>query len=100
MIQYITFMAGLLETMGIFRNLCIYLDGVPNHFTERWWGMKTFSVFKMGYEIFFHYQKLFSALVPRIQNDHSLMSDNFDPNSQPKLLMESKLVAVPSQVTL
>ena len=50
----------------------IYLDGVPNHFTERWWGMKTNSMFKMGYEVFFDYVKLSSALVPRIKNDHSL----------------------------
>ena len=50
----------------------IYLDGVPNHFTERWWGMKTYSIFKIGFEIFFDYVKLSSALVPRIKNDHSL----------------------------
>ena len=46
--------------------------GVPNHFIERWWGMKIFSIFKMGYENFFDYVKLSSALVPRIKNDHSL----------------------------
>ena len=28
------------------------LDGVLNHFAERWWGTKTVSMFKMGYEIF------------------------------------------------
>ena len=32
----------------MYTNVCIYLDGVPSHFTERWWGMKTFSIFKMG----------------------------------------------------
>ena len=52
----------------------IYLDGVPNNFTERWWGMKTYSIFKKGNEIFLDYVKLSSALVPRIKNDHSLTS--------------------------
>ena len=27
------------------------LDGVLNQFAERWWGMKTVSMFTMGYEI-------------------------------------------------
>ena len=26
------------------------LDGVLNHFAERWWGMKTISMLKIGYE--------------------------------------------------
>ena len=34
--------------------------------------MKIFSLLKMGYETFFDYIKLSSALVPRIKNDHSL----------------------------
>ena len=33
---------------------------------------KTFSMFKMGYELFSNCAKLSSALVPRIQNDLSL----------------------------
>ena len=33
----------------------------------------TFSMFKMGYELFSNCAKLSSALVPRIQNDRSLM---------------------------
>ena len=45
---------------------------VPNDFTERWWGTKCFSMFKMGYKIVFNYVKLFSALVSRIENDCSL----------------------------
>ena len=43
-----------------------------NHFTERWWDKKIFSIFKMGYEVFFDDMKLSSALIPRIKNDHSL----------------------------
>ena len=54
----------------------IYLDGVPNHFTESWWGMKTYSIFKMEYEIFLDYEKLSSALVPRIKNDVSPNRDD------------------------
>ena len=27
------------------------LDGVLNHFAETWWGMKTFSMLKMEYDI-------------------------------------------------
>ena len=33
---------------------------------------ETFSMFKMGYEIFSNCAKLSSSLVPRIKNDHSL----------------------------
>ena len=50
------------------------LDGVLNHFAEGWWGTKTVSMFKMGYEIFSNCVKLSSALVPRIKNDRSLSS--------------------------
>ena len=35
-------------------------------------GYDNFSIFKMGYENFFDYVKVSSALVPRIKNDHSL----------------------------
>ena len=49
------------------------LDGVLNHFAERLWGMKTFSIFKRGYEIFSNCVKLSSALVPRIKNDRPLI---------------------------
>ena len=35
-----------------YNNMYYIWMGVPKHFTERWWGMKTFSIFKMGYEIF------------------------------------------------
>ena len=48
------------------------LGGVLNHFAERWWGMKTVSMFKMGYEIFSNCVKSSSALVPKIKNDRSL----------------------------
>ena len=49
-----------------------HLDGVLNYFAERWWGTKTLSMFKMGYEIFSNCAKLSSALVPRIKSDRSL----------------------------
>ena len=49
-----------------------FLMGVLNHFAERLWGMETFSIFKMGYEIFSNCAKLSSALVLRIKNDRSL----------------------------
>ena len=48
------------------------LDGVLNHFAERWWATKTFSRSKMGHETFSNCAKLSSALVPRIKNDRSL----------------------------
>ena len=53
-------------------------DGVLDHFAERWWGRKTFSMFKMGYEIFANCTKLTSALVPRTKNDCSLTLSFFD----------------------
>ena len=56
--------------------------GVPNHFTERWWGMKIFSIFKMEYEIFLDYLKLSSDLVPRIKNDHSLIPESMTSRSR------------------
>ena len=49
------------------------LEEILNHFAERWWGMKTFSIFKRGYEIFSNCAKLSSSLVPRIKNDSSLI---------------------------
>ena len=39
-----------LGTTGMCTNISIDMDGVPNHFTAG--GMKTFSIFKMGYETF------------------------------------------------
>ena len=48
------------------------LNQVLSPFAERCWGTKTFSMFKMGYEIFSNGVRLFSALVPRIKNDRSL----------------------------
>ena len=38
--------------------------GVPNHFTGKCWGVKTFTMFKMGYEFFYNHLKSSSALVP------------------------------------
>ena len=40
-------------------------------------GIKTFSIFKTGYEIFFDYVKLSSASVPRIVNDYCLDSQGW-----------------------
>ena len=48
------------------------LDGVLNHFAERWWGMKMVSLFKVGYKIFSNSVELSSALVPRIKSERSL----------------------------
>ena len=50
------------------------LGGVLKHFAERWWGMKTSSMFKIGYEIFSNSAKLSSARYPRIKSDRSLIS--------------------------
>ena len=54
-------------------------DGVLNHFAERCWGTKTFSVLRMGYEIFSNRakNKSYSTLVPRIKNDRLLTKAEF-----------------------
>ena len=49
------------------------LDGVLNHFTEDDGVRNTFSMFKMGYEVFSNCVKLSSALLAWIKNDRSLI---------------------------
>ena len=55
------------------------LDGVLNHFAERWWGTKNFFYVQDGVWNFSNCAKLSSALVPRIKNDHSLIYENVPP---------------------
>ena len=52
------------------------LDGVLNHFAERQWGTKNTSMFKMGYKNFSNCAKLSSTLVPRIDRDHYLKTND------------------------
>ena len=52
------------------------MDGVLNHFAQRWWVTKAFSMFKMGYEIFSNCVKLSSALESKMKNDGSFIMSN------------------------
>ena len=61
------------------------LDGVLNHFAERWWDAKTISMFKLGQEIFSNCANLSSALVPSVKSNRSLKANTLSEGAIEKL---------------